>query len=121
MERGAAVSPHSKKVAKPRPPKTLPQSPKRRLKKRKRWQTSSEEESQSDDEGVGILHSLKQKRSISHHSTHSRIEEITLQELGDIETVSRASSVAIREHEHDESDRSENKVGHVDLLCDLKC
>ncbi|KIM51820.1 hypothetical protein SCLCIDRAFT_33149 [Scleroderma citrinum Foug A] len=69
----------------------MAQSPKRWPKKRKQRQTSSEEE-ESDDK----------KCSISHHLTPSDVEEITLQELDDIEMVSRASSVVIREHEHDE-------------------
>ena len=111
------VSPHSKKIAKPCPPKTTAQSPKRPPKKQKRRQTSSEEES-DDEVGRSVSHSLKQKCSISRHLTPSDVEEITLQELDDIETVSRASSVVIREHEHDEIE-NEIKV-RIEVLCNLK-
>ena len=93
------------------------QSPKRRPKKRKQWQTSSEEES-DDEVGKSVSHSLKQKCTISRHSTPSDIEEIALQEPDGIETVSRASSVATREHEHDEIENE--KVGKIDELCNLK-
>ena len=112
------VSPHSKKIAKPRPPKTMAQSPKRQPKKRKRQQTSSEEEESDDEVEKSVSHSLKQKCTISHHSTPSDIEEITLKEPDSIETVSRASSVATRKHEHDEIENE--KVGKIDELCNLK-
>ena len=106
------MSPRSKKIAKSRPPKTVKaQSPKRKSKKRKRQQTSSEEESDEDIE-ESASHSLKQKRpSASRHSTPSDIEEVDLPVTDDIETVSRASSVAIRERERDDDGSVDNGVG----------
>ena len=111
-EKTTVVSPRSKKIAKSRPPKTAKaQSPKRKLKKRKRQQTSSEEESDEDIE-ESASHSLKQKRpSASRHSTPSDIEEVDLPVTDDIETVSRASSVAIRERERDDDGSVDNGVG----------
>ena len=112
------VSLRLKKIAKLHPPKTTAQSPKRQPKKRKQRQTSSEEEESDDEVGRSVSHSLKQKCSISRHLTPSDVEEITLQEPDDIEMVSRASSVAIREHEHDEIE-NEIKV-RIEVLCNLK-
>ena len=111
-EKTTIVSPQSKKIAKSRPPKTAKaQSPKRKSKKQKRQQTSSEEESDEDIE-ESASHSLKQKRpSASHHSRPSDIEEVDLPVTDDIETVSRALSVAIREHECDDNGSMDNGVG----------
>ena len=111
-EKTTIVSPRSKKIAKSCPPKTAKaQSPKRKSKKRKRQQTSSEEESDEDIE-ESASHSLKQKRpSASRHSTPSDIEEVDLPVMDDIETVSRASSVAIRECERDDDGSVDNGVG----------
>jgi len=99
-EKSVAISPRSKKIAKPRPPKNVKaQSPKRRPKKRKRQQSSSEESEEESE--VLVSHSLKQKsRSASRHSTPTDIEEVAVPEPNEIETVSRASSVAVREHGH---------------------
>ena len=97
------MSPWSKKIAKSCPPKTVKaQSIKRKSKKRRRQQTSSEEESAS--------HSLKQKRPSSCHSTPSGIEEVNLPVMDNIETVSRASSVVIWEHEYDDDGSMDNGV-----------
>ena len=111
-EKTTVVSPWSKKIVKSRPPKTAKaQSPKRKSKKRKRQQTSSEEESDENIE-ESASHSLKQKRpSASCHSTPSDIEEVDLPVTDDIETVSRASSVAIRERERDNDGSVDNGVG----------
>ena len=102
-EKATVVSPWSKKIAKSHPPKTVKaQSAKRKSKKWRRQQTSSEEESDEDIE-ESASHSLKQKRpSSSCHSTPSGIEEVDLPVTDNIETVSRASSVAIREREYDD-------------------
>ena len=80
------------------------------VKKWRRQQTSSEEESDEDIE-ESASHSLKQKRpSSSRHSTPSGIEEVDLPVMDNIETVSRASSVAIREHEYDDNGSVDNGV-----------
>ena len=117
--KSVAMSPRLKKIAKPHPPKTVKaQSPKRRLRKWKRQQTSSEE---SDKESEVLRsHSLKQKnRSASHHSTPTDIEEVALPELDDIEMVSRASSVAVKEHEYSDN-ATEEDVVRFEVWCDLK-
>ena len=109
-EKATVVSPRSKKIAKSCPPKTVKaQSTKRKLKKKRRQQTSSEEESDEDIE-ESASHSLKQKRPSSHHSTPSGIEEVDLPVIDNIETVSRASSVAIRECEYDDDGSVDNGV-----------
>ena len=112
-EKTTIVSPRSKKIAKSRPPKTAKaQSPKRKLKKRKRQQTSLSEEESDEDIEESASHSLKQKRpSASRHSTPSDIEEVNLPVTDDIETVSRALSVAIRERERDDDGSVDNRVG----------
>ena len=104
------MSPWSKKIAKSCPPKTVKaQSTKRKLKKQRRQQTSSEEESDEDIE-ESASHSLKQKRPSSCHSTPSGIEEVNLPVMDNIETVLRASSVVIWEHEYDDDGSMDNGV-----------
>ena len=85
------------------------QSPKRRPKKRKRQQSSSEESEKESE--VLVSHSLKQKsRSASYHSTPTDIEEVAIPEPNKIETVSRALSVAVREHGHGSNATEEEAV-----------
>ena len=118
-EKSVAISPWSKKIAKPCPPKNVKaQSPKRRPKKWKRQQSSSEESEEESE--VLVSHSLKQKScSASHHSTPTDIEEVAVPELNEIETVLRASSVAVREHGHG-SNATEEEAVRFQVWCGLK-